>query len=277
MYLTAENFEATLTSSMQKPLFCLFYKEVPECQAAKNALCAMISDGNEFVIPVLCDLNEQCNQLLAAQIGLMNMPTLVVVDRGQPADILEGTEQITSGLQDTLNRFMPDANELLMREALEAESSGDLNKACSKAAQAYAGNTENRVFKYIYARILIALKNTVKAHELLDNPGREEAADPDYQQLISALSLAEQAQNSPELIELKEKFESEPSDENAVALSVALAAAGKKEEALQILFKRLKESLDKEDVKKTFLDILATMDGDKLQGQYRRKLYTLMY
>ena len=98
-----------------------------------------------------------------------------------------------------------------------------------------------------------------------------------YQQLIAALTLAEQAQNSPALMELKDKFEKDPSDENAVAYAVALAEAGKKEEALEMLFTKLKEDLNKEEVKKTFLDILNTMNGDKAQSRYRRKLYTLMY
>ena len=94
---------------------------------------------------------------------------------------------------------------------------------------------------------------------------------------MSALDLAEQAQNSPELLELQAKFEQDPSDENAVAYAVALADAGKKEDALDLLFAKLKESLAKEDVKKTFLDILSTMDGDPNQSAYRRKLYTIMY
>ena len=50
-----------------------------------------------------------------------------------------------------------------------------------------------------------------------------------------------------------------------------------KEEALALLFAKLKQDLNKEEVKKTFLDILSTMNGDKLQSQYRRKLYTLLH
>ena len=49
MQVTQENFEQVLTSSMQKPLFCFFYVEQPECQTAKNALTTAISDDNEFV------------------------------------------------------------------------------------------------------------------------------------------------------------------------------------------------------------------------------------
>lgn len=164
-----------------------------------------------------------------------------------------------------------------MREALQAEAAGAINEACTKAQKAYEMDSSNLKFKHIYARLLIASKNTNKARALLDDAGREEKNSPEYQQLISALELAEQAQNSPELKELESKYNSDPSDENTVKYAVALSNAGKNEDALKILLDKLKQDLSKEDIKKTFLDILATMDGDKLQSVYRRKLYTLMY
>lgn len=276
MYLTQENFEQTLKSSMQKPLFCLFFDQDPSCDSAKTALTSAISDTNEYVSLVMCDLQDRMVQVFASQIQLRTVPTLVVIDQGMPAALLEGQDIITN-LQETLNQFIPSAGDLLMREALQAEASGDLSVAVAKASEAFNLDNSNLRYRFIYARMLIGVKNTKAAHELLDNLGREEKQSPEYQQLISALTLAEQAQNSPELLELKAKFEQDDSDENAVAYAIALADAGKKEEALNILFAKLKISLAKEEVKKTFMDILSTMDGDPNQSAFRRKLYTIMY
>ncbi|MCK0513669.1 tetratricopeptide repeat protein [Anaerobiospirillum sp. NML120448] len=276
MYLTQENFEQTLKSSMQKPLFCLFFDQDPSCDSAKTALTSAISDTNEYVSLVMCDLQDRMVQVFASQIQLRTVPTLVVIDQGMPAALLEGQDIITN-LQDTLNQFIPSAGDLLMREALQAEASGDLSVAVAKASEAFNLDNSNLSYRFIYARMLIGVKNTKAAHELLDNLGREEKQSPEYQQLISALTLAEQAQNSPELLELQAKFEQDDSDENAVAYAIALADAGKKEEALNILFAKLKISLAKEEVKKTFMDILSTMDGDPNQSAFRRKLYTIMY
>ncbi len=276
MYLTQENFEQTLKSSMQKPLFCLFFDQDPSCDSAKTALTSAISDNNEYVSLVMCDLQDRMVQVFASQIQLRTVPTLVVIDQGMPAALLEGQDIITN-LQETLNQFIPSAGDLLMREALQAEASGDLSVAVAKASEAFNLDNSNLSYRFIYARMLIGVKNTKAAHELLDNLGREEKQSPEYQQLISALTLAEQAQNSPELLELQAKFEQDDSDENAVAYAIALADAGKKEEALNILFAKLKISLAKEEVKKTFMDILSTMDGDPNQSAFRRKLYTIMY
>ena len=63
----------------------------------------------------------------------------------------------------------------------------------------------------------------------------------------------------------------------AVLLAAALSAAGKKQQALELLYAVLKQDLTAAEVKKTFLDILSTMAGDPLQKQYRNKLYTLLY
>ena len=276
MLVTQDNLEQVLQSSMQKPLFCFFYDETEACTAAKNAVTTAISDTNEYVTLGLFPLTDRACLMVASQIGLQQVPTLVVVDQGQPVGMLEGDEVI-SGLQELLNKFMPSQADLMMREALQAEAAGDVSAACAKAGQAYAMDESNLKFKFIYARLLIAQKNLKKAHELLDNAGREEKASAEYQQLISALTIAEQAQNSPELQELERKYQEDPSDANAVSYAVALAEAGRKDEALELLFAKLKQDLSKDEVKKTFLDILSTMNGDKLQGQYRRKLYTLMY
>lgn len=277
MFVTQENFQQVLEGSMQKPLLCFFYLDDGSCERAKTAVTAAVSDTNEYVTLGLCNLDEPVLQSLAGHIGLRGVPALVAVDQGNPVAILEGEDQIIEKLQELLNEFMPSEGDLKMREALQAEAAGDLSAAVKAAEEAYKLDETNRSFKFIYARMLIAAKNTAKAHELLDNAGREEKAEPEYQQLIAALTLAEQAQNSPALLELQSKFESDPSDENAVAYAIALSDAGKKEEALEMLFNKLKEDLNKEEVKKTFLDILNTMNGDKSQSRYRRKLYTLMY
>lgn len=277
MLLTRDNFEEVLKSSLHKPLFCLFYvDDLEECAQAKTALTTAISDSNEYVSLALCNVEDPVVQQFAFQLQVPSMPTLVVIDQGQPVSILEGNDIVTN-LSQLLEQFMPSEAENLMREALQAEAAGAVKEACTKAGQAYGMDESNLKFKHIYVRLLIASKNTAKARELLDNAGREEKSSPDYQQLLSALELAEQAQNSPELKELETKFNADPSDENAVAYAIALSSAGKNEDALNILLAKLKEDLNKEDVKKTFLDILSTMDGDKLQSVYRRKLYTLMY
>ena len=146
------------------------------------------------------------------------------------------------------------------------------------ANKAYNIEPNRLDIKFIYARLCIKTKNLEKAHELLDNPGREEQNSQEYKDLISSLTLAEEAADSPEIRDLQKTYEENPQDMDiAKKLAVALSNGGRNEEALNILFEILKKDLSNAEIKQTFLDILSTLSGNPLQKTFRRKLYTLMY
>ena len=147
-----------------------------------------------------------------------------------------------------------------------------------KALSAYEEDSNRMDLKFMLARICIKTKNLEKAHELLDNAGREEQSSQEYKDLISSLTLAEQAADSPQIRDLQEAFAKNPQDmEIAKQLAIALSEGGRHEEALNMLFEILKKDLGNAEIKKTFLDILSTLSGNPLQKTFRRKLYTLMY
>lgn len=277
MKLTETNVKQVLIdASMQKAVFLYFYAEGPECAASTQALTSAISDDNAYVSLVLADIKEPVSQAVAMQLGLRGVPALIVFKDGKPVEAMQGDE-ITADLQATLNKYMPDESELMLRDALTAEAAGNMQEALTKAKAAYEAKENNLQAKYILARLYLKNKNLARAKELLANPGREESASAEYKELLSALTLAEQAQDSPALHKLEQEYEATHDDAVAIRLSSAYVEAGKKDKALELLFNILKADSSKAEIKKTFLDVLSTMAGDPLQGQYRRKLYTLMY
>lgn len=278
MRLTEQNVkEVIVDASMKKAVFVYFFMNAPECEAATKAVTAAITDYNEYVSLVEADVQEQVSQAVAMQLGLQTVPALIVMQNGRPVDALQGDDVVTK-LPETIKKFMPSEAELLIREANDLEQKGDLQQAVTKAKQAYNLDEKNVEIKLIYARLCIKNKELELAHILLDNAGREEQSMQDYKDLVSALTLAEQAAESPEIKELEAKFNAAPDNsEIASNYAAALAEAGKKAKALEILFNILKKDLSDANAKKTFLDLLNTMSGDPLQKEYRRKLYTLMY
>ena len=278
MRLTEQNVkEVIVDASMKKAVFVYFFMNAPECEAATKAVTAAIIDNNEYVSLVEADVQEQVSQAVAMQLGLQTVPALIVMQNGRPVDALQGDDIVTK-LPETIKKFMPSEAELLIREANDLEQKGDLQQAVTKAKQAYSLDEKNVEIKLIYARLCIKNKELELAHILLDNAGREEQSMQDYKDLVSALTLAEQAAESPEIKELEAKFNAAPDNsEIASNYAAALAEAGKKAKALEILFNILKKDLSDANAKKTFLDLLNTMSGDPLQKEYRRKLYTLMY
>ena len=278
MRLTEQNVkEVVIDASMQKAVFLYFYMNAPECEAATKALKAAISDDNEYISLVEADVQDQVSQAIAMQLGLQSVPALIVMKSGTPAEALQ-VDDIVNKLPETIKKYMPSESDLLIKEALAFEEKGAFADALIKAKQAYELDTNKIDNKLIYARICIKNKSLEKAHELLDNPGRELSLSQDYKDLVSALTLAEQAADSPEIKELEQKYLQNPNNsETAIAYAAALSQSGKRAKALEILFALLKQDLSNEPVKKTFLDLLNTMQGDPLQKEYRRKLYTLMY
>lgn len=278
MRLTEQNVkEVIVDASMKKAVFVYFFMNAPECEAATKAVKAAITDNNEYISLVEADVQEQVSQAVAMQLGLQTVPALIVMQNGRPVDALQG-DDIVSKLPETIKKFMPSEAELLIKDANDLEQKGDLQQAVSKAKQAYSLDEKNLEIKLVYARLCIKNKELELAHTLLDNAGREEQSMQDYKDLVSALTLAEQAADSPEIKELEAKFNADPDNsEIASNYAAALAEAGKKAKALEILFNILKKDLSDANAKKTFLDLLNTMSGDPLQKEYRRKLYTLMY
>lgn len=278
MKLTEQNAkEIIVDASMKKAVFVFFYIKAPECDAAIKAVNAEIPQDNDFISLVEADVQEQVSQAIAMQIGLQSVPALIVMKEGRPAAVLEG-DDVVNKLQETISQFMPSQAVLLAKEAIELEDKGDFANAFAKAKEAYAQDENNVEIKLVLARIAVKDKQLELAHKLLDNPTREEQLVPEFKDIVSALTLAEQAADSPALKELVAKFNQDPNNiEVLTQYAAALADAGKRAEALQILFAKLKEDLGNADVKKTFLDLLNTMNGDPLQKEYRRKLYTLMY
>lgn len=278
MRLTEQNVkEVIVDASMKKAVFVYFFMNAPECEAATKVVTATITDNNEYISLVEADVQEQVSQAVAMQLGLQTVPALIVMQNGRPVDALQGDDIVTK-LPETIKKFMPSEAQLLIREANDLEQKGDLQQAVTKAKQAYNLDEKNVEIKLIYARLCIKNKELELAHILLDNAGREEQSMQDYKDLVSALTLAEQAAESPEIKELEAKFNADPDNsEIASNYAAALAEAGKKAKALEILFNILKKDLSDANAKKTFLDLLNTMSGDPLQKEYRRKLYTLMY
>jgi putative thioredoxin len=278
MQLTEQNVqEVIVEASKHKAVFIFFYINAKECEKAASALKTAISEDNSYISLVEADVTQRVGQAIAGQLGLQSVPTLVIMQNSRPVDALQGDE-IVEKLPETIKKYMPSAAQLLIEEAQRLEAEDKTAEALVKAQEAYTQDEKNTNTKLVYARLLIKQKSLQKAHTILDNLHREEQDLQEFKDLLSALTLAEQAQDSPALKELENKYKNSPENTDIVIqYAVALSEVGKKEQALALLYSVLAKDLGNENVKKTFLDILNTLGGEPLQNRYRRKLYTLMY
>ncbi|ESP94953.1 MULTISPECIES: tetratricopeptide repeat protein [Pseudoalteromonas] len=279
--LTPENIQQVLSSSSADHLVLLsFYSaQHPDCIAQAAILDELATQySSSITIATLdCDLQQALAGQLAQQVGLQALPTVVVLKAGSPVDVLAGAktkEEITK----VLTEHLPSPELILLDQAKQALTSGDLNGAYSHAKQAYDLAKGNPRVNLVFADICIQIQKTDDAAALLATIP-EDQHDAYYHNLQAKLAQAQEAQESPEVKKLLQAVEQNPNDLSLLCeLAQAQVDAGQKEEALTSLFKVLSKDLSFGEAKKGFLDIIASLpDGDATAATFRRKLYSLLY
>ena len=276
-----QNLQQVLGETSQQKLVLLsFYSaQSPECQSQAAILEKIVGQyGEHLLVATLdCDIEQQLAAQLAQQIGLQTLPTLVFLKDSAPVDMLAGA-QSEQQIRDVLAKHLPAQHELLLEQAKQALIAQDLNSAFNYAKQAYELDTTNARIKLVLADICIQIHKLDDAQALLASVAENER-DAYFTNIQAKCEQALLAQESPEIKALQVQVEKYPNDlEIKAELADALNQAGRKEEALELLFNILKKDLNFAQAKPTFLDVIASLpDGDSLAAKYRRKLYSILY
>lgn len=276
--ITPQNFRAELIDASREKIIAVFFyaDQVPECQPIGQHLEVMIGQDNAYITLAKVDVADPQLQSLAMQLGLQTLPAVVIFQNGQPIDALMGPQD-PAAVDEFISKYQPKKEEVLLNDALTLMNENDHGKAYSLLQQAQQIAPQRHD---IMAALALACVNTSRLDEaetlLTSIP--EVYQDSLYQQAKSALDLAQHAAESPEIIALETKLAADPDNkELQFELAVQYSQAGKKSEALDMLYAILKTDLGYGEARKTFQDILATMGSDPLVSVYRRKLYSLLY
>ncbi len=275
--ITVENFQQIVLEASQEKLVLIdFWAEWCEpCKDLLPILEKLAAEYSEHMILAKVDCEAQ--QQVAAQFGIRNLPTVMVVQQGQPVDGFAGV-QPEEQIREMLGKYLPNPEDELLAKAAEAMQSGDYAAAFPHVKSAYEVNPENADVIYLYADCLIETGAIEQAKELLAGIKLVDQ-DARYQSLNGKIELAEQAADTPEIRQLQAEIEANPDNLQAkVDLAVQLQQASKAGEALELLFSVLKQDLAFGDARKLMMDMVnALADGDPLKSEYRRKVYGLLY
>ncbi|WP_404340917.1 tetratricopeptide repeat protein [Pseudoalteromonas mariniglutinosa] len=276
-----QNLQQVLGETSQQKLVLLsFYSaQSPECQSQAVILDKIANEYSEHLLVARldCDLEQALAAQLAQQIGLQALPTLVLLKDSAPVDMLAGA-QTEQQIREALAAHLPAQHEILLEQAKQALLEQDLNSAFKYAKQAYELDQTHTRVKLVLADICIQIHKLDDAQALLDSVVEAER-DAYFTNIQAKCEQALIATDSPEIKALQAEVEKYPNNlETKIELSDLLNAAGRKEEALEVLFSVLKKELNFADAKANFLDIIASLpDGDSLAAKYRRKLYSILY
>ncbi|MCU8070553.1 co-chaperone YbbN [Shewanella sp. SM32] len=281
--LTKDNIQQVVDASMQQIVVLAFWAQPQEQSVAMLRTLEQIAAQNAGRF-VLAKVDCEAELEIANYFRIQSLPTTLVLDKGQPVDGFAG-QQDAAQVTAMLDKHLPPMWQLQLAQAkallaLSQVSAEDLATAAVLLKDAHTGSNQAGEVSLVLADVYLMQGELVLAQAMLEKVG---LADQDgyYQSLKAKLALALDAADTPEIRDLQQKFEQNPTDlVLLLELSKALHAAHRDDEALELLFGVLSKDLGAENgtVKQVFMEVLTALgQGNPIANQYRRKLYTLLY
>lgn len=228
---------------------------------------------------LLAKVNADEQQMLAQQLGVRSLPTVMVIKDGQPVDGFSGA-QPESAVREMLDKHVPSPQADALVEAEQLMAEGDIPGALTLYRGAWEDSGQKPEFTMAYAGALIAANRLDEAEALLADI-RMVDQDARYEQLMAQIELQRQAARSPEVEALEADLaRDEQNHEVRIKLAVQLGTHGQYREALEHLLVVLRADRDwgNGEAKRVYLDMIATIGkGDPLAAEYQRKLFSLLY
>lgn len=250
------------------------------CEPCKSLMPVLEKLASEYAGAfLLAKVNADEQQMIAQQFGVRSLPTVIVMQQGQPVDGFAGAQPETA-IRELLEKYLPSPYDAVLQQAQELLEAGDTAGAVSMYRSAYEESGYRHDISMAYAHALVEAKRLDDAQDLLDSVAMVDQ-DTAYEQVLAQLTLAREALRSPELVALEEHLASDPENPDLLEqIAVQYSAAGQYREALESLIKVLQADVNHKDgtTKKALLDIIASLGkGDPLAAEYQRKLFSLLY
>ncbi|KGQ45757.1 co-chaperone YbbN [Gallibacterium anatis] len=276
--VNGQNLAEVLDMGKTQPLAFLFYAASDRTSldfvATMERLAAKYAE--QFV---LAKVNCETEQMIAAQFRIQALPTTYLFKDGAPVDGFQGVLP-EAELEQRLQVILPKEDEIKFNQALDYLAVENYEQALPLLKQAWElSDKKNSDVALLYAETYIAMKKVELAQEILNQIPIQDR-DSRWQGLQSQIELLIQAADTPEIQQLQQDYQKNPTVEIAIKLAVQLHQANRNEEALNLLLSILQKDLNAEEgeVKRQYLAILSALgNSDPLTNKYRRLVYSLLY
>ena len=171
-----------IEESMQRPVVIDFWADWCEpCKALMPVLEKLAAEYNGAFLLAKVNADEQ--QMITQQFGVRSLPTVMVMQNGQPVDGFAGA-QPEKQVREMLEKYLPSPFEGMLAEAEDKLASGDTAAAVALLRTAYEDSDRRHDIAMPYAHALIEARRFDEAQALLDavhplDPGEPGAARTD--------------------------------------------------------------------------------------------------
>jgi putative thioredoxin len=267
-----------IEESHKRPVVVDFWADW--CEPCKVLMPMLENIANEYKGAfLLAKVNADEQQMITQQFGVRSLPTVMVIQNGQPVDGFAGAQPETQ-VRAMLEKYLPKPWDGLLQLARESMEKGEYAAALTPLRQAYEESGQRSDIAVALAQALVECLRLDEAEAVLDGI-RLADQDAAYEQVKAQLEIKREAAKSPEIEALEARLADNPEDLDVRhQLAVQYTDAGQFKEGMEHFVEILKKDLDHGDgaTKRLLLDTIASLGkGDPLAAEYQRKLYSLLY
>lgn len=277
--ITLDNAQQFLIDeSFNRPVVIDFWAEW--CGPCKNLMPVLEKLATEYAGAfLLAKVNADDQQMISSQFGVRSLPTVMIMQNGQPVDGFTGALPEVQ-VREVLAKYLPKPWEAPLAQAQALMAEENFTDALPLLRQAYDASQQLASIALLMAQAHLELNRIDNAEAVL---ATIKMADQDahYEQLIAKIALQKQAAKTPELAALEEAYAKSPQD---LTIRYQLALQYHQETQYRPALEHLLEIIRTErnfaegEARKTFTAIIAALGkGDVLAIEFQRKLFTLLY
>lgn len=277
--ITQHNAQQQLIDeSMNRLVVASFWAESsPHSLQVKQTLERIAAEyAGDFL---LGNINASEQLLLAQQLKVRSLPTVMLIREGRPVDGFSGP-QSEAEIRAMLDRHLPKPWDKQLLQAGELMEQQAFAQAIPLLRSALHDSGQRSDISLALAQCYIQLNRLDEAGALL---GAIPMADQDalYQQLLAQLQLKRTATKTPETQALETALAADPHNLGIkMQLAVRYSQEQHLKEALEHLIQILRQERNFGDgaARETMLDIFRSLGNqDPLVIEYQRQLFSLLY
>ncbi len=282
--VTVENFEQVVQSSFQTPVMLDFW--APWCGPRKSLTPILEKLAAEYAGAfVLAKINTDEEQILATQLGIRSLPTVMLIKDGQQLDGFMGAQpegQIRALLEQHIGaaQAAAPAGDQRLTEAETLLAAGQAEQAVALLQLLSADEPDNHDLQLMLAQALLQTGAIDEVEKILAGLPSEQQDSDQAKAIRARMQFAAQMTDTPELSVLHERLETDPKDiEARYLLAVHLLVAGNHEAALEELFTVMRQDRSfRDDIgRRSLVDAFAIIDDPALIARYRQRMASLLF
>ena len=212
-----------IDGSMTRPVVVDFWADW--CGPCKQLMPILEKLADEYQGAfLLAKVNADEQQMLAQQLGVRSLPTVMVIKEGQPIDGFSGA-QPESAVREMLDKHLPSPQADALMEAEKLLAEGDIPAALALYRSAWEESGKKLDLTLAYAGALVTANRLDDAEAALQDI-RLADQDARCEQLLAQIQLGREAARSPEVEALEAAMAANPDDHaTRILLAIQLSQA----------------------------------------------------